>query len=105
VRALHERIAHAQDVHGILRDLLTEVCAARRQPPCLRLLADSSQLIRPGQKSTHSMETVIIILIAVEVVLAFWTHWEELRAAVGLPSAVSALPAAASEPDERQPAV
>jgi hypothetical protein len=51
------------------------------------------------------METVIIILIAVEVVLAFWTHWEELRAAVGLPSAVSALPASASEPDERQPAV
>lgn len=70
-------------MHGILKDLLTEV----RLPPSTSLVHSlTTQPTLCSKKSSHSVELVITFLIAVEVVLAFWTHWEELRAAVGLPS-------------------
>ncbi|CDZ98344.1 Uncharacterized conserved protein [Phaffia rhodozyma] len=59
VEELNHKISHAQELHGTLKDLLTE-------------------------QSTHDMEVIIIALIAVEVVLAFWSHWDELMDALGI---------------------
>lgn len=96
MRTVNERISHAQEVNGILKDLLTEVRVSLFAPfPATSLFfctQTSTEEIRlplperPNQQSTHNMEIIIIALIAVEVVLAFWSHWEELREAMGYPS-------------------
>lgn len=96
VRTVNERISHAQEVNGILKDLLTEVCVSlfTHFPAASRFFrtrtsTEEARLAlpkRPNQQSTHNMEIIIIALIAVEVVLAFWSHWEELREAMGYPS-------------------
>lgn len=96
VGTVNERIAHSQEVHGILKDLLTEVRVPSHSPsPWLSLTPPPSGCSAAAQKSTHNMEIIIILLIAVEVSLAFWTHWEELRAAFGNPTAPP--PAASAE--------
>ncbi|KAL7414414.1 hypothetical protein BDY24DRAFT_386870 [Mrakia frigida] len=59
VNDLNTKITHAQEVHGILKDLLTE-------------------------KSTHDMEVIIIALIFIEASLGIWSHWDGLLSAFGL---------------------